>query len=86
VSGTGCVATSGTPKLLMTLMRYHPNGSSDSVAVKPLPLRPDGRWSGTLVVPVRTPPSSYQLEAHCVVGGVGAVNDSAEFRVTSAGS
>ena len=59
VSGTGCVATSGTPKLLMTLMRYHPNGSSDSVAFKRFPLRPDGRWSGTLVVPARTPPGSY---------------------------
>jgi hypothetical protein len=69
----------------MTLMWYHPNGSSDSVAFKRFPLRPNGRWSGTLVVPARTPPGRYQLEAHCVVGGVGTVNEPMEFRVTAAG-
>jgi hypothetical protein len=87
VSGTGCVATKGTPSLLITLSKYRPDGSSYSVAADGLPLRADGSWSGTLTVPKNTRPDSYQLEAHCRLGDLGIVNDNdpVSFEVTLPG-
>jgi hypothetical protein len=84
VSGTGCSAAQGTPKIIVTLTKYRPDGSSYSLAYDRVSPRPDGSWHGTLIVPPRTPPGSYPLESHCVVGRVGYLNNNpVRFRVTS---
>jgi hypothetical protein len=39
------------------------------VASATIPVRTDGQWSGSLVVPAGTPPAEYVLAARCVYPG-----------------
>lgn len=67
-SGTGCVLPDTTTAGDGVIVDLH-TSDGPVVASATIPVRTDGQWSGTLVVPGGTPEADYLLAARCVYPG-----------------
>lgn len=68
VAGTGCLLPATTTAGDGVIVDLHPT-DGPVVASATVPVRADGQWNGTLVVPAGTPAGSYELAARCVYPG-----------------
>ncbi|HMQ25791.1 MAG TPA: hypothetical protein PKA98_07375, partial [Acidimicrobiales bacterium] len=68
VAGTGCLLPATTTAGDGVIVDLHPT-DGPVVASATVPVRTDGQWDGTLVVPAGTPAGSYELAARCVYPG-----------------
>ena len=67
-SGTGCTLPETTTAGDGVIIDLHTD-HGPVVASATIPVRRDGQWDGTLMVPAGTPPADYVLAARCVYPG-----------------
>lgn len=67
-AGTGCLLPGSTTAGDGVVVDLHTDGGP-VVASATIPVRADGQWDGTLVVPAGTTPADYVLAARCIYPG-----------------